>query len=135
MNLKGILFLFLTVIVLFFTINTVRNNDHFLIRYRNNVTFEDSMSIRDTFYVLEDTDVYIESFNDSDKMKIEVMIENEKEVCYTNTTGKEETPYKLHLQKGTYTLKIDGEDGSGENFDIRICYFTDEVRFEDETGE
>jgi hypothetical protein len=129
MNIKGLLFLFLSVIVLTVTINTVRNNNHFFIRYRSNISFEQGLEMKETFYVMKDTDIYIESFKDSDEMAIKVEISNTDENFYLNTTGRQSEPYRLHLKKGLYQLSVNGENGLGNWFDLQICYFTDEMKF------
>ena len=132
MNIKGIIFLLLTVIVLSLTINTVKNRNHFFVRYRSNVNFEESLMMNDVLYVKSDTDIYIESFKQEKDMDIVVKISNPEGVYYLNESGEEEEPYKLHLEKGLYDLTVEGMNGMGKNFDLRICYFTDELEFMEE---
>jgi hypothetical protein len=78
---------------------------------------------------MKDTDIYIESFKDSDEMAIKVEISNTDENFYLNTTGRQSEPYRLHLKKGLYQLSVNGENGLGNWFDLQICYFTDEMKF------
>jgi hypothetical protein len=129
MNKKGITFLLITILILFLTIYVSKNNNHFFVRHRDIVNFEESMFLQNTLMVLKETDVFIESFKDSEDMNIFVNISDGNREYYTNNTGVQEEPFILHLEKGTYQLSVDGKKGKGEKFDLRIYYYTDHVHF------
>ncbi|SRR6056297_2378189 len=129
MNIKGFLFLILSITVLLVTIYFSASKGHYLLTFPAHFTFSDRVTLNNHFIVLDDTTVYLKLDNPDDTVDITVEITGPGGTVYSNEPGQNKKPEKLALQKGTYTLHIEGRNGSETRIQFDMGYYTDEVRF------
>jgi len=92
--------------------------------------------LKNNFIAKKDTLIYIQSFKQSPYVDLELTIEGENEIVYSNREGIQEKPKKINLAKGMFSFTIRGENGDGSNFNTLIGYYTDEIVFlNDEEGD
>ncbi len=131
MNIKGFIFLICTIFVLVLTINYSVNNNHFLLTRKTNGTFSESLYIKDNFFAIEDTKIYLQAFYDIQGADVEILIEGKDGFIYHFAHNSEKEIEKIELPKGMYSFIIKGNGGEETKINTLIGYYTDEVRFID----
>jgi len=129
MNIKGFIFLICTIFILVLTINYTVNNNHFLVTWKANMTFDDSLHVRNNFIAIEDTLIYLQAFSGKQVSQLEIWIEDKTGPVYTLENVSEKTLEKINLKKGMYSVVIKGEGDKETKINTLIGYYTDEVRF------
>ena len=129
MNIKGFIFLICTIFILVLTINYTVNNNHFLVTWKANMTFDDSLHVRNNFIAIEDTLIYLQAFSGKQVSQLEIWIEDKNGPVYTLENVSEKTLEKINLKKGMYSVVIKGEGDKETKINTLIGYYTDEVRF------
>jgi len=129
MNIKGFIFLICTIFILVLTINYAVNNNHFLVTWKANMTFDDSLHVRNNFIAIEDTLIYLQAFSGKQVSQLEIWIEDKNGPVYTLENVSEKTLEKINLKKGMYSVVIKGEGDKETKINTLIGYYTDEVRF------
>jgi len=129
MNIKGFIFLICTIFILVLTINYSVNNNHFLLSRKTNGTFSESLYIKDNFFAIEDTKIYLQAFYDNQDTDVEIWIEGKDDFIYQFEGNSEKEIKKIDLQKGMYSFIIKGKGGQDSKFNTLIGYYTDEIRF------
>lgn len=132
MNIKGFIFLICTIFILVLTINYTVNNNHFLVTWKANMTFDDSLYVKNNFIAIEDTFIYLQAVSGKQVSQLEIWIENKNDVVYKLENVSEEVLEKINLPKGMYEFVIKGEGGNETNINTLIGYYTDEIMFIDD---
>ena len=129
MNIKGFIFLICTIFILVLTINYSISNNHFLLSRKTNGTFSYILNIKDNFFVMEDTKIYLQTFYDEQDADIEIWIEGKDDFFYQVEQNSDKTFEKIELPKGMYSFIVKGKGGEDTNINTLIGYYSDEVRF------
>jgi len=135
MNIKGFIFLICTIFILVLTINYSVNNNHFLLSRKTNATFSYILNIKDNFFVMEDTKIYLQAFYEEQDADLEIWIEGKDGFFYQVERNSDKEFEKIELPKGMYSFIVKGKGGQDTKINTLIGYYSDEVRFINEENQ